>query len=199
MRKILCFLAFFVLIAFVLYADEDEKSDVSRNEEIKNDVSQDEEKKSDTSQKKGVLNLGAGFSYSNNPKFYGGHLEFGIDLYRKKFFVQNKFLLRAGGFKAVELDNTALTLSEKLAFGRSDDDNLDMYIYLEGGAGFFGNAQNNFSRDTLIYNFGFGGGVELGDLDYGGFYVEAGYIYQKMTPTYPLSGVLFQAGWRIHL
>jgi hypothetical protein len=179
MRKILCFLAFFVLITFVLYADEDEKSSIS--------------------QKKGVLNLGAGFSYTNNPKFYGGHFEFGINLYRKIFFVQNKFLLRAGGFKTDGLDNTALTLSEKLAFGHNAGAFMGMYVYIEGGVGFFGNAQNNFSKDTLIYNFGFGGGFEFGNLGFGRLYVEVGYIGQKMISNYPLSGVLVQTGWRIYL
>ena len=176
MRKKLFFLAFFLLIAFILYADENEKGVIS--------------------QKKGILNLGTGFSYTNNPKFYGGHFEFGINLYRNIFFVQNMFLLRAGGFKTDGLDNTALTLSEKLAFGRNDD---DMYIYIEGGVGFFGNAQNNFSVDTLIYNFGFGGGFEFGDFDFGGLYVEVGYIGQKINSNYPLSGVSVQTGWRISL
>jgi hypothetical protein len=179
MRKILCFLAFFSLITFVLYAGEDEKNT--------------------TSQKRGTLNLGAGFSYTNNPKFYGGHFEFGINLYKNIFFVQNKFLLRAGGFTADGLDNTALTLSEKLAFGRNNNDFADMYVYIEGGFGFFANAQNDFSGDALIYNFGFGGGFEFGDFDVGGLYVEVGYMGQKIASNFPLSGVIVQAGWRIFL
>jgi len=197
MRKILCFLGFFVLIAFVLYADEKEEGVIPQKEEAADSPKKDE---GAASQKQGRLNLGAGFSYTNNPKFYGGHLEFGINLYKKTFFVQNRFLFRAGGFKIDDFDNTALTLSEKLVFGRSDEDFMGMYVYMEGGAGSFANTQNDFSKDTLIYNFGFGGGFELGELDdFGGLYLEVGYIYQKMTPNYPLSGVLVQAGWRITL
>jgi hypothetical protein len=180
MRKILCFLAFFVLIAFVLYADEDKESVTSPEKER-------------------ILNFGAGFSYTNNPEFYGGHFEFGINLYKNIFFVKNKFLLRVGGFKTDSFDNTALTFSDKITFGRNAANVTDMYVYMEGGVGFFSNAQNNFSGDTFIYNFGFGGGLELGDFDFGGLYVEVGYIGQKMISNYPLSGVLVQTGWRIYL
>jgi hypothetical protein len=183
MRKILCLSAFFLLIAFALYADGDEKSDTSK-----------ENKKAPKN-----INFGVGFSYANNPEFFGGHFEFGFNLYKNIFFIQNKFLFRAGGFKADDLDNTALTLSDRLVFGRNDSDFISMYAYVEGGAGFFGNAKNSFSRDTLIYNFGFGGGIELGSFDFGGIYFEAGYIGQKMNSNYPLSGVLYQTGWRIYL
>jgi hypothetical protein len=183
MRKILCFSALFLLIAFALYADGDEKKS-------------DSKKKKETQKN---LSLGVGFSYANNPEFYGGNFEFGFDLYKNIFFIQNKFLFRAGGFKTGDLDNTALSLSDRLVFGRNNDDFFSMYAYIEGGAGFFGNAENNFSRDTLIYNFGFGGGIELGDFDFGGLYFEVGYMGQKMNSNYPLSGILFQAGWRIYL
>jgi len=184
MRKILCFLAFFLLIAFALYANE----------------TPDEGVKSASSPKKTKnLNFGAGFVYTNNPEIYGGNFEFGFDLYKNVFFIQNKFVFRAGGFKMDGLDNTSLTLSEKIAFGRNDDDVVSLYVYMEGGGGFFGNSQQSFSRDTLTYNFGFGGGVELGNYTFGSFYIEIGYIGQKMNTNYPLSGVLLQTGWRIYL
>jgi hypothetical protein len=199
-KMIFCFLAFFVLIAFVAHADGDAPRTNADTPHADGDAPRLEEtEKSVISPKKGILSLGAGFSYTNNPEFFGGHFEFGINLYRNIFFVQNKFLLRAGGFKTDGLDNTAITLSDKLAFGRYSEDIIGMYIYIEGGAGFFGNAQKDFSKDTLIYNFGFGGGLEFGDFDFGGLYVEVGYIGQKMASSYPLSGVLVQTGWRISL
>jgi hypothetical protein len=177
MKRTVCLLAVFVLAISVLYADE-----------VKN---------TGNSNRRGLFDLGAGYTYTSNPKLHGGHIEFGISLYRKVFYVQNRFMLRAGGFRADDLDNTVLTLSEKLVFGRTDDD-TGIYIYLEGGAGFYGNKNQGFSRDTLAYSFGFGGGFEAAfDVNYGGIYVEVGYLGQIMTQNFfPLSGVIVQTGWK---
>jgi hypothetical protein len=200
MKKTLCFLLFFVLIAFAAYAEGDAPRTNGNAPHDNEDAPRPEEtKKSVNSPKNKLLNMAAGFSYTNNPEFYGGHFELGINLYRDIFFVQNRFLLRVGGFEADGLDNTALTLSDKLAFGRYAEDVICMYVYIEGGAGFYGNAQNDFSADTFIYNFGFGGGFEFGEFNFGGLYVEVGYIGQKMISNYPVSGVMVQTGWRISL
>jgi hypothetical protein len=105
-------------------------------------------------------------------------------------------MLRVGGFETEGLDSTVLTLSEKLVFGRTDYD-TGIYIYLEGGAGFYGNNEQGFSRDTLAFSFGFGGGFEAAfDRNYGGLYVEVGYLGQIITQNFPLSGVIVQTGWK---
>jgi hypothetical protein len=180
MKRTVCFLAVFILAAFVLYADEPK-------------LYADEPK--DTG-KKSILGLGAGYIYTSNPELHGGHLELSINLYRNIFYIQNRFTLRAGGFSIEEHDSTLLTLSEKLVFGRHEYD-TGIYIYLEGGAGFYGNNAQGFSRDTLAYSFGFGGGVELAfDEDFGGLYAEVGYLGQIITQNFPLSGVVVQVGWK---
>jgi hypothetical protein len=150
----------------------------------------------------GISDFSAGFSYSNNPKIYGGHLEIGINLYGNIFFIQNRFLLRGGGFQDDDgLNNTVVTLSEKLVLGRNNFDLnfLDIYIYLEGGAGFFFNTQDGFSGNNLSYSFGFGGGLGLNIISFGGIYIEVGYLGQKMTSSFPLSGMAVQTGLRIFL
>jgi len=199
MRKIICFLAFFVLIGFAVYAERSSSGENGEAPPHPDETEKSDNSKTDNSPKKGIFSLGAGFSYTNNPAFYGGHFEFGINLYRNIFFVQNRFLMRAGGFKTDGLDNTALIFSDKLAFGRYAEDIIGMYVYIEGGAGFYGNPQKDFSKDTFIYNFGFGGGTEFGEFNFGALYVEVGYIGQKMISNYPLSGVSVQTGWRITL
>jgi hypothetical protein len=176
MKRTVSFLTVFVFAALVLYAQE-----------VK-DTGQTE--------KRGLFDLGAGYTYTNNPKLHGGHMEFGINLFRSGFFVQNRFMLRLGGFKIEGFDSTVLTLSEKLVLGRTDFD-TGFYIYLEGGAGFYGNNAQSFSKDTLVYSFGFGGGFEAAfDQNYGGIYVEVGYLAQKITQKFPLSGVVVQTGWK---
>jgi hypothetical protein len=178
MKKTLCFLVFFVLLGLVLYADEDNEN-TNRNE-------------------RGRFDIGAGYTFTNNPKLHGGHLEFGINLYRNIFYIQNRFLFRAGGFKTDDLDSTVLSLSEKLVFGRMAY-NSGIYLYAEGGAGFYGNADKGFSADTLVYSLGFGGGLEFGAGMNGGLYVEVGYLGQKITTNFLLSGVAVQTGYRIFL
>jgi hypothetical protein len=175
MKKIFCLLILFILSVFTLYADEDEED-------------------------MGVLDLGAGYSYTSNPKVMGGHLEFGINLYRNIIFIRNSFVLRAGGFKDDDgLDNMVLTLSEKLVLGRNRRIS-GIYIYMEGGAGFFiNNAQNGFSESNLAYSFGFGGGLEFGVISSGVLYFEVGYLGQKMTTNIPLSGVIIQTGMKFYL
>jgi hypothetical protein len=176
MKRTVCFLAVFVLAVFVLYADEGK--DPKKTEE------------------RGMFDIGAGYTFTSSPELHGGHIEFGINLYRRVFYVQNRFMLRAGGFVADGLDSTVLTLSEKLVFGRTDYD-TGIYIYLEGGVGFYGNEDRAFSGDTLVYSFGFGGGFEAAfDQNYGGLYVEVGYLAQILTQAFPLSGVIVQVGWK---
>jgi hypothetical protein len=172
MKKKFCLLVFFVLSVFTLHASE---------ENI------------------GVLDLSAGFSYTNNPEVYGGHFEFGINLYRNIIFIQNRFVLRGGGFKDDDgLDNTVLTLSDKLVLGRNNFDFLDIYIYMEGGAGFFINAKDGIGNSP-VYSFGFGGGFGLSVIDFGGLYFEVGYLGQKIIKDFPLSGVIIQTGLRIFI
>ncbi|MDR0320002.1 MAG: hypothetical protein LBI28_00725 [Treponema sp.] len=169
MKKSLLFLVVFVLFAVGIYAgDEPER---------------------------GPLSLSAGYTYINNPELNGGHINFGIDFFRGKFYLQNNFILRAAGFNLDGVDNTVLTLSEKIVFGSGYlSPNMMIYLYVEGGAGFYANYQNDFSLDTFVYSYGFGGGVEMGR----SFYIEAGYIGQKLIADFPLSGFVVQYGWRIY-
>ncbi|MDR0320003.1 MAG: hypothetical protein LBI28_00730 [Treponema sp.] len=172
MKKSVLFLVVFVLFAVGIYADDNSE--------------------------RGALSLSAGYTYTGNPELHGGHINLGIDfLQRDRFYLQNNFLFRAGGFSYAGVENTVLTLSEKIIFGRFEDE-LAIYIYIEGGAGFYTNSQNGFSSDTFVYTFGYGGGFEFGSGDFGGIYVEAGYIGQKMITDFPLSGVVVQTGWKIY-
>ena len=41
------------------------------------------------------------------------------------------------------------------------------------------------------------GGGEIYGENFGGIYVEVGYIGQKTNLNYPVSGIIIQAGWRI--
>jgi len=142
--------------------------------------------------------LGAGFTYTSNPKLAGGYFEFGIVLYKNILYIQNNFMLRGGGLKADENDYTVFTLSDKLIFGRNAEIPLKLYVYLEGGGGVFGNQEKNFFGDTYAITGGFGGGTEIFSEDFGGIYVEVGYIGQRTTLNYPVSGIIIQAGWRIY-
>jgi hypothetical protein len=148
----------------------------------------------------GTLDISAGLSFTVSPEVTGGHFEFGFYLYRNFIFIQNRFVLRGGGFKDDDgLDNTVLTISEKLVLGRNNFEFFDIYLYIEGGVGFFINTQTGFSENNLAYNFGFGGGLGLGVIDFGGLYVEVGYLGQKMLSKFPISGVIVQTGLRIFL
>jgi hypothetical protein len=144
------------------------------------------------------FSIGAGFTYAGSPdshNFYGGHLDFGITLYRKALFVQNRFMLRAGGLIIDDVDFSLFTISERLIVGRGDE--VAFYIYLEGGAGIYGNESKGSFDDPPAYTFGFGGGFNLGDTEFGGMYFELGYLGHKLEPKTPLAGVIVQAGYRI--
>ena len=144
--------------------------------------------------------LGAGFTYAGSPdshNFYGGHLDFGVTLYRKTLFVQNRLMLRAGGLIIDDVDFSMFTISEKILIGRADEIPATFYIYLEGGAGIYGNEDKGFFEDSPAYTFGFGGGFSLDDRERGGIYFELGYLGQKLKPKTPFGGVIVQAGYRI--
>ena len=145
------------------------------------------------------FDVNAGLTFTSNPKLWGGHFEFGFVLYKNVFYFENRLAFRAGGFKADDLHSTVLTLSEKLVFGRKAYYDSGMYLYMEGGAGTYGNDAKSFFSDSLAYSFGFGGGFEVGEEEFGAFYCEIGYLGQKTVSNFPLSGVLVQAGWRIFL
>jgi len=187
MKKIL---SIFILLmcAFSLYAN------IQGSEE--NNTSQ---RTKQPARKSSNFNLSAGLFYTNNPEVTGGHFEIGFNLFSNVLIIQNRIVLRAGGFNANDFDNTVLTLSEKLIFAREEDEFARLYIYIEGGAGFYGNINNNFSSDTFVYSFGFGGGFEIGDSGFGALYTEFGYLGQKMIANFPLSGCVIQFGWRIYL
>lgn len=167
MRKTICFLVIFVMSGLFLFADENKKNTIG-------------------------LDMGAGYTYTSNPKLKGGHFELGLSLYRGNVYVQNRLLFRATGLEIDGLDSTILTLSDKLVFGRGSSGS-GIYVYIEGGAGYYGNSEKEFfTDDALVYSFGFGGGLELG-----GIYFETGYLGQKITSNFPLSGIVFQTGWRV--
>jgi hypothetical protein len=141
--------------------------------------------------------LGAGFTWTNNPELLGGHFEFGIVLYKNILYIQNNFMLRGGGFDVDGNDYTLFTLSDKIIFGRNSKSPLTIYTYLEGGAGIFGNQTKKFFDSPIAVTVGFGGGGELSSEDFGGFYIEVGYIGQMTNLNYPVSGIIMQVGWRI--
>ncbi|MDR0312731.1 MAG: hypothetical protein LBI14_03965 [Treponema sp.] len=145
-----------------------------------------------------TVNISAGFTFASNPKLYGGHFELGIVLFRKAFYLTNRFMLRAGGVTFDGMDTTLLTLSEKLVLGRSDGFGEGTYVYLEGGAGTYGNASSAFFKNWA-FSFGFGGGFEIGDIGFGAIYIEVGYLGQQIGSSFPKSGVVVQTGWRIFL
>jgi hypothetical protein len=169
MKRSLLFLVVFVLFAAGIYADDERISPFS---------------------------LSAGFTFTNNPVIFGGHFDFGIDFFRNKIYLQNNILLRACRFDLDDMDNTALTLSEKLVFGFGRV--FMMYVYIEGGAGFYSNEQNSFSSDTFIYTFGGGGGIEFGSKNFCCIYLEGGYIGQRLIDDSLLNGVAAQAGLRLY-
>ena len=142
--------------------------------------------------------INAGFTYMNNPKLLGGHFEFGFVPINKYFYLENRLGFRAGGVKINDINNTVISITEKLIFGRKSWDNTSgMYVFLEGGFGTYGNENKNFFKDHA-YNFGFGGGFEIGDEDIGAIYLEAGYQGQKIISNFPVSGFILQTGWRVY-
>ncbi|MDR1142889.1 MAG: hypothetical protein LBK77_01565 [Spirochaetaceae bacterium] len=141
--------------------------------------------------------LGAGFTWANNPRLLGGHFDFGIVLYRRILYIQNDFLLRAGGLAVDGSDYSVFTLSDKIIFGRNSESPLKIYTYFEGGLGIYGNDAKQFFADSAAVTFGFGGGGEISSEEFGGLYFEVGYLGQKTSLKYPVSGVILQTGWRI--
>jgi hypothetical protein len=145
----------------------------------------------------GKFSLDAGFTWVNNPSLIGGHFDFGIVLYKKVLYIQNNFLLRAGGLNIQNTDYGIFTLSEKIIFGRNSATPLSIYTYGEAGIGVYGNEGKEFFKDQMAYTFGFGGGVESQSEHYGGIYFEVGYLGQKINSSYPVGGVILQTGMRI--
>jgi hypothetical protein len=143
------------------------------------------------------FSLSAGFTYATSPSFLGGHFDFGIVLYKKILYIQNNFSLRGGGLSSNGNEYTIFTLSDKLIFGRNSQTPLGIYTYIEGGIGMFANENKKFSEAPFAYSLGFGGGGELSSDNFGGIYVEVGYLGQKTDSNYPLSGIIIQTGWRI--
>jgi hypothetical protein len=141
--------------------------------------------------------LDAGFTWVNNPSLVGGHFDFGIVIYKNILYIQNNFLLRAGGINVENTKYSVFTLSEKLIFGRNSATPLSIYTYLEGGIGIYGNDEKKIFTTPMAYSFGFGGGGEIASEDFGGIYVEVGYLGQKVDVQYPLGGVILQTGMRI--
>ena len=176
MKKTFLFTVLFLFFAFFIYA----QSTTDNN-----------------SGKRDTLNLGAGFSYNSNPEILGGHIEFGFSHNTGIFFLQGQLLARAGGFTVNDLDSTLLSLSGRVLLGRGHDI-TGIYVFLEGGTGVYSNSEKDFSFNSLVYNFGFGGGFELGKGQLGCFYIEAGYLGQILISSNIHSGVLLQAGWRIY-
>ncbi|MDR2211373.1 MAG: hypothetical protein LBO65_07940 [Spirochaetaceae bacterium] len=152
----------------------------------------------DGGERENRFTLGAGFIWTNNPQVVGGHADFGIVLYKDILFIQNNFLIRAGGMSIDGDDHSIFTLSDKLIFGRNSDAPLRIYTYIECGTGIYGNADKKFFSTPLAFTFGFGGGGELVSEQFGGLYIEVGYIGQGTNLKYPVSGVIIQTGWRIY-
>ncbi|MCL2800803.1 MAG: hypothetical protein FWD28_03485 [Treponema sp.] len=146
-----------------------------------------------------AIGISAGYTRVTNSDLNGGHFEFSFPLLQRMIYVDNRIMLRAGGLNIDGLDSTVITISEKLVFGRDDEDFYSTYIYLEGGIGFYGNSQKGFSGDTLTFSFGFGGGFEFGDFEYGSVYFEAGYLAQTLSSNFITSGIVLQFGWRMYL
>ena len=141
--------------------------------------------------------LGAGFTWTNNPKEIGGHFDFGIVLYKRILYIQNNFMIRGGGLFADGIDYSIFTFSDKLIFGRNAEFPLKLYTYVECGAGIFGNQSKKFFDDPFVFTAGFGGGGEIYSENFGGIYIEVGYIGQRAVLNYPVSGIIIQTGWRI--
>jgi hypothetical protein len=49
----------------------------------------------------------------------------------------------------------------------------------------------------MAFTGGFGGGGEFDTEDFGGLYLEVGYLGQQTYFDYPSSGVVVQMGWRM--
>jgi len=146
----------------------------------------------------GRFDINAGFTFANNPRLLGGHFEFGFIPFKNVFYFENRIGFRAGGAKIEDINTTVFMLTDKLVFGRKAfERSTGMYIYLEGGIGTYGNEEKKFFSD-LTYSFGFGGGFELGDVEFGAMYIEAGYLGHKIIDNFPTSGLIIQTGWRIY-
>ena len=169
-------LALFFASCFCLFADGEDSTDIPEENRFV---------------------LGAGFTWTNNPELFGGHFEAGMVLFRRILYIQNNVSLRAGGLSLPDGNYTIFTLSEKLIFGRNSAIPLKIYTYLEGGIGIYGNAGKGFFTGSFAFTLGFGGGGEISSVDFGGLYIEVGYLGQKTTAPYPVSGVIIQTGWRI--
>ena len=178
MRKLILLLVF-LIPCFNLFADDDERLNVWEPSDTR-------------------FILGAGFTWTNNPRLLGGHFDFGIVLYKRVLYIQNNFMFRGGGFTIDGSDYTIFTLSDKLIFGRNSDIPLKIYTYLEGGVGMFGNQTKKFFESPIAFTVGFGGGGEISSEDFGGLYIEVGYIGQRANLNYPVSGIVIQTGWRIY-
>jgi hypothetical protein len=140
--------------------------------------------------------LDAGFTWVNNPRLIGGHLDFGMILYEKALYIQNNILVRAGDLSLDNSDYSIFTVSDKIIFGRNSRPRI--YTYLEGGFGVYGNDTKEFFDAPFAVTFGFGGGCDLSVIDdFGGAYFEVGYLGQKIGSKYPVGGVIIQTGWRI--
>ncbi|MDR0400113.1 MAG: hypothetical protein LBH51_04145 [Treponema sp.] len=139
--------------------------------------------------------LDAGFTWASNPRLIGGHFDMGFVLHKKVLYLQNNILLRAGGLSFNNGDYSIFTVSDKLIIGRNSRDM--MYTYLEGGFGIYGNDTKPFFEDPFAVSFGFGGGWDIGMDDFGGLYVELGYLGQMAGSKYPVSGVIIQTGWKL--
>ncbi|MDR2376395.1 MAG: hypothetical protein LBD96_08160 [Treponema sp.] len=139
--------------------------------------------------------IDAGFTWVNSPRVLGGHFDFGFVLHEKILYVQNNIFLRAGSLSLDNSDYSIFTVSDKIIFGRNSTHMI--YTYLEGGFGIYGNDKKPFFDDPFAVTFGFGGGWDISSDDFGGLYVEAGYLGQITSSKYPVSGVIIQAGWKM--
>jgi hypothetical protein len=156
-----------------------------------------QDRQSDYQKPSNNFSLGAGFTWTNNPRLLGGYFDIGMVLYKNILYIQNSILLRGGGILLDKVDYSMFTLSEKLIFGRNTNYPWKIYTYLEGGCGIYGNQDKKFFNGPFVYTFGFGGGCEISSESFGGLFFEIGYIGQKTALNYPVSGIITQTGWKI--
>jgi hypothetical protein len=176
MRKYILVFIFFFIFFYILVAQDTQ---------------------SDSTKPNNNFSFLVGFTWANNPQLLGGYFDFGIILYKKILYIQNSILLRGGGVSLDGNDNSVFTVSDKLVFGRNTEYPFQIYTYLEGGVGIYGNQDKNFFTDPFVYTFGFGGGWEISSEELGGLFFEIGFIGQKIYLNYPISGIIIQAGWKI--
>ncbi|MCL2295061.1 MAG: hypothetical protein FWC36_09395 [Spirochaetes bacterium] len=191
MRKFI-FLLFFIIFCFNLFAKDAEIIEVAGVTRVAENTNPNAMEPKDAR-----FVMGAGVTWTNNPKLLGGHLDFGITLHRNILYLRNNLMLRGGGMTVRGEDYTVLTISNKLILGRNTDIPLRIYTYLESGVGIYGNQTKNFFEAPYVITGGFGGGVEIFSKSLGGIYVEIGYIGQRVNLGYPVSGIIIQTGWRI--